>query len=134
MLLVLSPVLVWSSCGQAENNAVVNNDAVANERPPLTGDDLAKYWKLDCQHIAVKTNHWAELELSQQIPDMASVDWRGLELCAVIYNVRNTGRYQPCPDYGKTLLLLKSIRSGESEINTARLTIADYLMQCGKDQ
>ncbi|MEH6468755.1 MAG: hypothetical protein V7725_03990 [Porticoccus sp.] len=125
-------LLFWSGCAQSDNNNVVENDAVSNERPPLTGDDLAKYWGLNCQQIATTTQGWAEKELLLQRPDMDVVNWRGLELCGMIYNVRDTGRYQPCPNYGRALLELKSIRSGKTEADP--LTIAGYLTSCDKSK
>lgn len=127
--LVLPFTLLWPSSGQADDNSIVNNDAVANERTPLTGDELAKYWKLDCRQIAVSTQSWAESELLVPRPDMTAVNWRGLELCAVIYSVRDTGRYEPCPDYGGALLALKSMRSGQ--IKPDPLTTSGYLSGCG---
>lgn len=125
-------VLFWSNCGQTGNNNVVENDAIANERPPLTGGELAKYWGLNCQQIATTTQGWAEQQLLLQRPDMAAVNWRGLELCAMIYNVRDTGRYQPCPDYGRALLELKSMRSGQTKAES--LIITGYLMSCNKNE
>ncbi len=125
-------VLFWSSCAQTDSNNVVENDAIANERPPLTGDDLAKYWGLNCQQIATATQGWAEKELLLQQPDMDAVNWRGLELCGVIYSVKDTGRYEPCPDYGGALLELKSMRSGQTKANL--LAITGYLMSCNKNQ
>tara|TARA_R110000822_G_scaffold159476_13_gene299305 strand:- start:10101 stop:10511 length:411 start_codon:yes stop_codon:yes gene_type:complete len=122
-------VLFWSSCGQADSNNIVENDAIANERPPLTGDVLAKYWGLNCQQIATATQGWAEKELLLQRPDMTAVNWRGLELCAVIYSVRDTGRYEPCPDYGGALLALKSMRSGQTKYDP--MATGDYLTGCG---
>jgi hypothetical protein len=130
-LLVL-PLLLWFGCVQADNNNVVENDAIANERPPLTGDELAKHWGLNCQQIATTTQGWAEQELLLQRPDMTAVNWRGLELCTMIYNVRDTGRYQPCPDYGRTLLELKSMRSGQTKADP--LIITGYLMSCNRNQ
>lgn len=121
-------VLFWSSCGQTDSNNVVENDAIANERPPLTGDDLAKYWGLNCQQIATTTQGWAEKELLLQRPDMDAVNWQGMALCAMIYNVRDTGRYQPCPDYGGALLALKSMRSGQTKPDP--MITGDYLTGC----
>lgn len=132
LFLVLPLALFWPSSGQTDNHSVVSNDAVANERPPLTGGDLAKYWGLNCQQIAATTQGWAEKQLLLQQPDMDAVNWRGLELCGMIYNVRDTGRYEPCPDYGGALLALKSMRSGQ--IKAAPLIITGYLMNCNKSQ
>ena len=131
-LLVLPLVLLWFGCVQADNNNVVENDAIANERPPLTGDELARYWGLNCQQIVISTQQWAEKELLLPQPDMEAVNWRGLELCGMIYNVRDTGRYEPCPDYGGALFALKSMRSGETKADL--LVITGYLMSCNKNQ
>jgi hypothetical protein len=125
-------VLFWSSCAQTGNNNVVENDAIANERPPLTGDELAKYWGLNCQQIATTIQGWAEQELLLQRPDMAAVNWRGLELCAVIYSVKDTGRYEPCPDYAGALFELKAMGSGQTK--AAPLVITGYLRGCNKNQ
>jgi hypothetical protein len=130
-LLLLLPLLVlWMGYGYADSST--NNDAVANERPPLTGDDLAKHWGLNCQQTAFKTESWSQQQLIQARPDMSSVEWRSLELCAVIYNARDTGRYQPCPAYGKALLALKYMASGE--IKPDPLVITAYLVSCDKNK
>ncbi len=118
---LISPLCCWAG-----------DDGVANERPPLTGDQLAKYWGVDCPQIASTTSDWIEAQLTQNGPDWSGVDWRELELCAVIYNVRESGRYQPCPDYGRTLLALKRLRSGGNESNTD--VIGDYLTNCNGRQ
>lgn len=128
---VLSLILFWPHGGQADQLA---NDAVANERPPLTGDELAKYWGLDCQQIASKTERWAQKERFGQSFERSSVDWRGLELCAFIYNVRDTGRYQSCPDYARALLVLKSIFTENSvsskDVEPELESIKNYLIDC----
>ncbi len=137
---VLSLILFWPNCGQLDN---LTNDAVANERPPLTGDELAKYWGLDCQLIASETQRWSEKDWTQKerfdTPlERSSIDWRGLELCAVIYNVRDTGRYQSCPDYEQALLVLKSIFSaGSASLKTIEPkleSIKNYLLGCEQRQ
>jgi len=143
LVLLIMPLLLllFSSVGHASSSSN-SNDAVANERPPLTADELAEHWKLDCRKIAagiiedwVAIEGRAEKAVLSQHPDISDVDLRELQLCAFIYNARDTGRYQPCPNYEKALLALKSMTKGEvkNEAKEFPALIGSYLNGCGKD-
>lgn len=121
-------LLLWLLIVLLPGYSRADNDAVANERPPLTGDQLAQHWRLNCPEIAATAQGWAERELQQQRPNWAALNWRGLELCGVIYNVRDSGRYQPCPNYGEAQAALRASRYGSNRIEPA--TTADYLTNC----
>ena len=148
LVLLIMPLLLllYSSGGYGSSaNTSINssNDAVANERPPLTADELAEHWKLDCQKIAVATaakikEGWTEkVVLSKSdVSDVGlGLGLKELQLCAFIYNARTTGRYQPCPNYEKALLAIKNIKTGDVK-NKAKefpALIDSYLMSCGKN-
>lgn len=137
LVLFVTPLLLlfYSSSGHSSSTSSINNrhsnDAIANERPPLTADELAEHWKLDCQKIALVTESWAEKAVLSQHPNVSDVDLRELQLCAFIYNAQDTGRYQPCPNYKKALQVLKDIKEGNVKATPALM--GSYLSSCGKD-
>ena len=145
LVLLIMPLLLlfYSNSGYGSSasstNKSTNNDAVTNERPPLTADELAEHWKLDCQKIAVETvtmvkEGWAKNAEMSKHPDVSGLDisLKELQLCSFIYNAKNTGRYQPCPNYENALLAIKKVDVSNKGKEFPAL-IDSYQMSCGKD-
>ena len=145
LVLVFVPLLflLYSNFGYGSSanstNKTTNRDGVANERPPLTADQLAEHWKLDCHKIAVEAvavvkESWPETVGMSKHPDVSGLDvsLKELQLCAFIYNTKGTGRYQPCPSYEKALLTIKK-SAAKNKAKEFPTLIENYLTSCGKD-
>jgi hypothetical protein len=138
LVLLFMPLLLlfYVSSGYGSSTS---NDAVTNERPPLTADELAEHWNLDCHKIAVETvaiikEGWAKKTMKSEHPDTSGLDLslKELQLCAFIYNAKDTGRYQPCPNYEKALLATKEFAVSHKAKEFPAL-IESHLTSCGKE-
>lgn len=116
----------------AATNVYASQDATVNERLPLTGKELEKHWQIDCQEVAATVLTWVAAAKRDKGADIHGIDWHGLQLCAAVYNVKETGRYRPCPDFKNTQRLLERFRSSHKEEDF--LSITQFLQGCKNNE
>ena len=98
-----------------------NHESLSNERFPLDAKLLEKHWHVDCTAATTHTQRWLSRH-NDKVDEThwATLMWRDLKLCAMIYNssVKGDGgvrvadeRYKACPNFRKVVELLIEMKN-----------------------
>ena len=81
-----------------------DDNAVANERPPLSRAALEQHWGVDCTALRARILAWADQPRASAAPS----DWdQPLQLCAAIHNPPGEQGAPGCPDYAGAAVALR---------------------------
>jgi|GEM_PF-6814636 hypothetical protein len=85
----------------SHRQAAADNADIVNERPHLSAAELARHWRLDCKKTAKKLleTYSGSDNNKTATPPLPSQEITEIGYCAHIYNVPDSGRFQPCPNY-----------------------------------
>ena len=99
----LQPLLVLTLLGGAPMSGRTD-EALANERPPMTPAALERHWGVDCNALSARLLAWTGTP-AQALP----ADWpQQLKLCAAVHNPPGDPAVARCPDFAGVARVLQA--------------------------